>query len=267
MNLERAISIHGNQRESPLLSLVGMRPTYAFDRFGIESSEVLALCSSISPRLYVPDMNPKSIRLSFATLLAALVTLGTAAPAQAQLGVSAGLNFDSVGDIETSTNTQATLDNSTGYHVGAVYDLGLGPINVRPGLFYRKLGQTYEFPSSVLNDGASADVAAWEVPVDVRVTLLPTPVVSPYLLGGPKASFLQSDLDELDDELEEVSYSFVIGLGANISLGPLFTLQPELRYDFGATDYISESFEVGGTEFTQEDPTLSAFALRLNVIF
>jgi hypothetical protein len=212
-------------------------------------------------------MRSTRFRLPLAALLATLIALGTAAPAQAQLGVAAGLNFDSVGDIETSTSQNATLDNSTGYHVGAVYDLGFGPVNIRPGFFYRKLGQTYEFPSSVLDNGASADVAAWEVPVDVRVTILPTPLISPYILGGPKASFLQSDLDELDDKLEEVSYSFVIGLGANISLGPLFTLQPELRYDFGATDYIDESFEVGGTEFTQEDPTLSAFALRLNLIF
>jgi hypothetical protein len=209
-------------------------------------------------------MRSTRLRFPLAALLATVVALGTAAPAQAQFGVSAGLNFNSVGDIKSS-NTSATLDNSTGYHVGAVYDLGLGPVSIRPGFFYRRLGQTYEFPS--LNDGASGDVAAWEVPVDVRVALLPTPLVSPYLLGGAKASFLQSDLDELNNQLEEVSYSFVIGLGANISLGPLFTLQPELRYDFGATDYINESFEVGGTEFTQEDPTLSAFALRLNVIF
>lgn len=208
-------------------------------------------------------MSSTRLRLPLALLLASLVALGTAAPAQAQLGVAAGLNFDSVGDIETTSNTSqnATLDNSTGYHVGAVYELGLGPVNIRPGLFYRKLGQTYEFPNN------SADVAAWEVPVDVRVTLLPTPLISPYILGGPKASFLRSDLDELDSELENVSYSFVIGLGANISLGPLFTLQPELRYDFGATDYVDDSIEIGDTEFNQEDPTLSAIALRLNVIF
>lgn len=205
-------------------------------------------------------MSSKPIRLPFAAVLAVLLTLGTAAPAQAQLGVAAGLNFNSVGDIDGSSQ-DATLENSTGYHVGVVYDLGLGPVNIRPGFLYRKVGQTYEFPDS------KADVSAWEVPVDVRVAVLPTPLVTPYILGGAKASFLRSDLDELENRLENVSYSFVIGLGVNVSLGPLFTLQPELRYDLGATDYIDESFEVGNTTFTQQDPTLSAFALRLNVIF
>ncbi len=205
-------------------------------------------------------MSANPIRLPVAAALAVLLTLGTAMPAQAQFGVAAGLNFDSAGDIDGSSQ-DATLDNSTGYHVGAVYDLGLGPVNVRPGFFYRKVGQTYEFPDS------EADVSAWEVPVDVRVTVLPTPLVSPYILGGAKASFLQSDLDAFENRLDSVSYSFVIGLGVNVSLGPLFTLQPELRYDFGATNYVDDSFEVNGVEFEQEDPTLSAFALRLNVLF
>lgn len=212
-------------------------------------------------------MSTKRIRLVLCILLSTLVLGGMTAPAQAQWGVAAGLNFDSAGDIDTNTNTQqnATLDNSTGYHVGVIYDLGLGPVNIRPGFFYRKVGKTYDLPSSL--DEANANVSAWEVPVDIRVTLLPTPLVSPYLLAGPKASFLRSDLDELDDDLEDISYSIVIGAGADISLGSALTLQPELRYDFGTTNYISEEIEVGNTTFTQEDPKLSAFSLRLNVIF
>jgi hypothetical protein len=45
------------------------------------------------------------------------------------------------------------------------------------------------------------------------------------------------------------------------------TLQPELRYDFGTTDYIDDEIQVGGTTFSQEESTLSAFALRLNLLF
>lgn len=190
---------------------------------------------------------------------------GAAAPAQAQFGVAAGLNFESAGDIDTGTQQNTTLENSTGYHVGVVYDLGLGPVSIRPGVFYRRVGQTYEFPSSIAE--ANANVAAWEVPVDLRITVLSTPIISPYVLAGPKASFLRSDLDEIDDDLEDVSYSIAFGVGAEISLGSALSLQPELRYDYGATDYIDEEIEIGDTEFTQEDPTLSAFALRLNLIF
>lgn len=183
-------------------------------------------------------------------------------PAQAQFGVAAGLDFDSLDDIETTTSTSnnATVDNSTGYHLGVIYDLGLGPVNLRPGVFYRKVG-SFEFP-----DGKS-DVTAWEVPVDVRLTVLPTPLVSAYVLGGPKAFFPQGD-GEFNDNLEEVSYTFNVGVGADVSVpGFGLTLQPELRYEFGASDYLEDDFEVGGTNFEPSDQTLSAFALRLNVLF
>jgi len=198
-----------------------------------------------------------------AALLLVVAVLGVAAvPAQAQFGVAAGLDFDSLDDIETTTSTSnnATVDNSTGYHVGVIYDLGLGPLNLRPGFFYRKVG-SFEFP-----DGES-DVTAWEVPVDVRVTVLPTPLVSAYVLGGPKAFFPQGDGD-FDDSLEEVSYTFNVGVGADVSVpGVGLTLQPELRYEFGASEYLDDDFEVGGTSFEPSDQTLSAFALRLNVLF
>ena len=210
-------------------------------------------------------MGTKQTRLVLLTLLTGLLLASTATPARAQLGVAAGLNFESAGDIDTNTNQNTTLDNSTGYHVGLVYDFGLGPLSVRPGFFYRKVGKTYELPSSI--EEANAEVSAWEVPVDLRFTVLSTPIISPYILAGPKASFVRSDLDEIDDELEDISYSIAIGLGAEISLGSALTLQPELRYDYGATSYIDETIEVGNVRFTQEDPKLSAFALRLNVLF
>jgi hypothetical protein len=210
-------------------------------------------------------MGTKRLRLALFALLTGVFLFSTAPPAQAQIGVAAGLNFESAGDIDTDTQQNTTLDNSTGYHVGIVYDLGLGPVSVRPGFFYRKVGQTYEFPSSI--EEANAEVSAWEVPVDLRFTVLSTPIVSPYVLAGPKASFLRSDVQDIDDELEDVSYSIALGVGAEISLGSALTLQPELRYDFGTTEYIDKEIQVGNTTFTQEDPKLSAFALRLNVLF
>lgn len=193
-------------------------------------------------------------------VLAVLLLGGAVVPAQAQLGVAGGLNFDSMSDIEATTNNNATLDNATGYHLGLVYDLSLGPVSLRPGVFYRKMG-TYEFPDS------RYDVSAIEVPVDVRVTVLPLPVVKPYVLGGPNAFFPQSE-GEFGDELEDISYTFNVGVGADISVpGAGIQLQPELRYEFGATDYIDDDFSIGGTDFEPSDRKVSAFALRLNVLF
>ena len=207
-------------------------------------------------------------RITYSALLAILL-FGIGSPtAQAQLGVSAGLNFDSAGDIETTANTSEneTLDNATGYHIGVVYDLGLGPVNLRPGLLYRNVG-SYDFTGVPEIDPDEANVTAFEVPVDVRVTVLPFPLVSPYILGGPKAFFPRSDYDEFDDELEDISFTFNVGVGAGISVpGVGLTLQPEFLYEFGASDYVDD-FEVGDTDFEPTERKLDAFALRLNVLF
>jgi len=203
----------------------------------------------------------------FTTLVALALMLGTAAPAQAQFGVAGGLNFESAGDIETNS-TDATLDNSTGYHLGVVYELGLGAATLRPGVFYRRVG-TFEFSQSALPGGeTSFDVAAWQVPVDLRFTVLPTPLVSPYVLAGPMATFPRGE-DEFDDATEDISYSFNIGLGANITLpATSLKIQPELRYEFGASKFIQDDFEIGDTSFNAQDaPRFSAFGLRVNVLF
>lgn len=207
-------------------------------------------------------MNSSTKQITRSVFLA-LVLLGVAsAPAQAQFGVSAGADFDSVNDIRAEGEDVRTLENATGYHLGVVYELGLGPIHLRPGLFYRKVG-SFDFP-----DNETFDVTAVEVPVDVRFTVIPFPIVSGYVLGGPKAVFPQSKGEFEDNALEDISYTFDVGVGANVSVpGVGLTLQPELRYEFGATDYIGEDFQIDDTNFQPTDRKLSAFGLRLNVLF
>ncbi|MCS3684341.1 outer membrane beta-barrel protein [Salinibacter ruber] len=213
-------------------------------------------------------MHASTKQTAYSALLVLLLLGLSAAPAQAQLGVGGGLNFESAGDIETSTTDNATLDNSTGYHVGLVYELGLGPATIRPGFFYRRVG-TFEFSRDALPQGETQfDVSAWQVPVDLRFTVLPTPLVSPYVLAGPMATFPRGEGD-FGDATEDISYSLNVGVGANISLPAVsLKIQPELRYEFGASKFIKDDFEIGDTSFQPQDsPSFSAFGLRVNVIF
>ena len=201
----------------------------------------------------------------------ALVLACTVAPAQAQLGVAAGLNFESTDDISATAgqaqSSEFGFDNSTGYHVGLVYDLGVGPLSLRPGVFYRRVGDI-ALPSGP-NERVERSLSTIEVPVDVRLTVLPLPIISPYLMAGPMASFPIGE-DELGDLTEDISLSANIGAGATISLPGLpLSLQPELRYEFGLTSYIGgDEVQIGGATFNpDDDPKLSAFSVRLNVLF
>ncbi len=185
-------------------------------------------------------------------------------PAQAQFGIAAGANFDSVSDVQGTSDVRDVQNTSTGYHIGAVYDLSVGPVNLRPGLFYRKIG-SYDF-SDVSADVGDLDITAFEVPVDVRVTVVPLPFVSPYVVGGPNVFLPRSSEDDFDDDFEDVSFTFNVGVGADVSLPMVdLTLQPEFRYEFGASNYIDDDFEVEGISPT--DRQLSAYAVRLNVLF
>jgi len=217
-------------------------------------------------------MTTKRLRGFLFAILTVLLVIGTAGPAHGQgLGVAGGLNFESAGDINTQ-DSEATLENSTGYHVGLVYELGLGPVNIRPGFFYRKVG---EFDLSQVEQNLRDPrytVTAWEVPVDLRVPVLATPLITPYVLGGPKFTIPRGE-DEFDDVMEDLSYTLNVGVGAQLSLpGSSLRLQPELLYEFGATGFIDEDKEItigdqNATFSPRESPKFSTFALRLNVFF
>ncbi|NBC84928.1 MAG: outer membrane beta-barrel protein [Bacteroidetes bacterium] len=206
-------------------------------------------------------------RIASSALAVTVVLMLAAAPAQAQFGIAGGLNFESSDDISTSS-TEANFENSTGYHIGVVYDAGFGPVNIRPGFFYRKVG-TYEFGSTT--GGAAAgtvDIATFEVPVDVRLNILTTPVVTPYVLAGPMLTIPRSNVEgfndnDFDDFTEDVSLSANVGVGVQVALPAVpFKLQPELRYEFGISEYVdTDAVEVS------ESPKFSAFSLRLNVLF
>jgi hypothetical protein len=196
--------------------------------------------------------------------LAFLLALATAVmtPAQAQIGIAGGLNFNQLDDI-SATSANANLDNSTGYHIGVFYDLGLGPIAVRPGIFYREVG-TYEFSDLQQN----IDLNAIEIPVDVRWRVLPLPLVKPYLLAGPVLTFPQSNTEGFEGT-ESVNLNADIGAGVEITLpGVGFTLMPELRYGIATSSFLEDNFEVRDVEVNpQDNPRLNSIMLRLNVRF
>lgn len=203
--------------------------------------------------------------LSAVSALLLIAMLG-AAPAQAQLGIAGGLNFESSDDI-SSQSVDANFDNSTGYHIGIVYDAEFGPVNIRPGFFYRKVG-TYEVSESTSGPG-SVDISTFEVPVDVRLNLLVTPVLKPYLLAGPMLTIPRSnaegfpDGDDFEDFAEDTSLSANIGAGVQLSLPAVpFKLQPEFRYEFGLSDYVDTD-----AAKVSDSPKFSAFSFRVNVIF
>lgn len=197
--------------------------------------------------------------VTFAIALA--ITIFSATSASAQLGIGAGLNFNDLDDIDAGSSS-ATLDQSTGYHFGVSLSLGSGPLTVRPGVFYHRIG-SYDFAG-----GEELDLSAVEVPIDLRLTVVPMPLADIFVLAGPVVTFPQSG--DFDEAVRDVSLSADIGAGVDIALpGAGISLVPELRYSLGMTDYLSEDFQVGGVNVSPVDDErrVSKLMLRLNVMF
>jgi len=207
-----------------------------------------------------------SRKTTFLAILVAGVVLAGARPAAAQLGVAAGLNFDSFQDLEFGSSS-ATYDNATGYHAGVFYDIGAGIAAIRLGAFSRDLGEV-----ALTVDGGGPeflfDLNMIDVPVDLRFNLTTTPAVKPYLLVGPVFSFPNTGDDRFTDELKTVAITGSIGAGVAINAGGL-KLYPEVRYGIGVSRFWEDTLELGeGFTISSQDPQrMNTVMLRLGLGF
>ncbi len=197
------------------------------------------------------------------TVLLVSVLAFTPFSSHAQLGVAAGLNFASIDDIDVAGG-RGNFDSATGYHIGAFYDLGLGPAGLRLGLFYRDMG---DVDVSLAGLRESFDVSMIDIPVDFRFNVLATPVIRPYILAGPVFSFASTDNDDFDDALTDVQVGGNVGLGLSVNIG-VARLFPELRYSVGLSRFLEDDAAVRGVRFTADDTQRqNSVMLRLGILF
>lgn len=192
----------------------------------------------------------------------ALLVAGTAVPAAAQFGIAAGLNYEQMDDLDVG-NLKGTFDAASGYHVGVFYDIGAGPIGLKIGAYYRDLGDV-DFSLSGVE---GVNLTMFDFPIDVRLNVLPFPVVSPYLFAGPVISIPRSDDADLDDSLESLFVAGTVGGGLQIGMGAV-TLMPEFRYGIAITELTGESFRIAGQQFDASQGTRgNTIQVRLGLRF
>jgi hypothetical protein len=212
-------------------------------------------------------MTPPGRSLGSPLALTLLLFGATVVPSHAQIGVSAGLNFEQAGDIKDATGTKAALNTATGYHFGLSFEFGTDRFRLRPGIMFRNVG-TYDLSSGADAQDATRefDVSVIEIPLDLRMKVLPIPYVNPYVMAGPMVALPRSEGD-FSDATRDWSFSGNVGAGLSISISSV-KIQPEVRYQFGLTDYISDSFTVGSETINPVDsPEFSAFSARLTFMF
>ena len=184
---------------------------------------------------------------SLLALVAALGFVAVSSPAASaqvpfipQFGVLGGVNFASLSDARAAVggaDGEASLEGSTGFHVGAFAELGLGPIGIRPAVMFVKAG-SIEFPS-LNNVGDTFETSYIAIPVDVRYSPLPTPIIKPYFLAGPEVRLPLGDIADIRNS-RSIAVGANIGVGAKLGaiVGPTFF--GEIRYAFDITGFVED---------------------------
>lgn len=211
-------------------------------------------------------MNRSVPHIGRSLLLSVVLLIGTVSLSHAQVGILAGANFEQSGDIQDAATT-LDRDQTTGYHVGLAFEFGGERFRVRPAAVFRQVGNYRLSENADAQEAVQEfDVSVIEVPVDLRLEILPVPVLNPYIMGGPMLSIPRGE-GEFDDATESWSFSGNVGGGLSIDAGPI-TIQPEVRYEFGVTDYVSDSFTIGDRTIEPSDkPQFSAFSVRLHLLY
>lgn len=199
-------------------------------------------------------------------LLFGTLPASKSATAQVQLGLVGGANFASLSDIRADNNTIA-FDNATAYHAGIFLDLNLGPLNLRPAVYYLNAGPLFEGSSVFQND--NFDLSYVTIPVDVVFNFGLGPL-KPYVFLGPEFRILTaSDLpDGIENDLENFVFNGSTGLGLKIDLpGVNLTLYPQLRYSFGLSNYTNDNYQFEGLSVQANDANVRMWLLSLGVGF
>ena len=196
--------------------------------------------------------------LPFAAALA-LLALTPAAHAQilpsVSIGVAGGPNFSSFNEI-----ANASLDGTTGYHIGVYGDVSIPFVAFRTGVYYLSAG---DVQTANGNDAVKADFIT--VPVDFRFQT-PTPIVKAYVLAGPEFRFPVGSVGDAISggpivDKSSVNVAANIGVGASFKaplVGPAAFL--ELRYSQDVTGFA----DVAGLT-TDNTYKVSLVQLRLGV--
>lgn len=186
-----------------------------------------------------------------------------AQPTHAQLGLSAGMNFEQFSDIETNS-FNATFNNATGYHIGVFYDLGAGSFAVRPGVYFRNI-QNLE--TTLLGSTESFDLNMIEVPLDFRFRIGASSILVPYVSAGPVVTFSSSSNTDFDSAIKDLYVAANASAGFEVNLAGI-RLFPEFRYGFGITSITpaSEPFSIGSANFTPlSGSTVNNYMIRLGL--
>jgi hypothetical protein len=191
-------------------------------------------------------------------LIIYLLLVGATGLAQKEsgLGITAGINYGSTGELRE--NGQTIIDNpeeKMGYHIGLYWKLDLMLVTLRPEVKYTVLRNNY--------NGKQFDMQKIDVPI-----LIGTKIIGPlHVFAGPSLQYV-IDTDLRDVESSDVENDFTIGVqfGIGVDLG---NLGIDVRYERGFAkneiEYVANTVQFNGPATIDSRPQQIILALSLKL--
>lgn len=187
--------------------------------------------------------------------------------AQSGFGIKAGMNFNSMSDIEVN-DIKTSINRKTGFHAGILYKIDLpSGFGIQPELLYIQKGgtlsevQTESSAHTDLGNGGDFKMHYLQLPVNIQwgIDLV---LFRPFLMVSPFLSYQiskESNIKDLAWDTEKLGYG--IGLGAGLDIWK-FQVSGKYNWDLGK----ASEFKWNGTK-TFKGGKNRGFELSLAFIF
>ena len=187
--------------------------------------------------------------------------------AQSGFGIKAGMNFNSMSDIEVN-DIKRSINRKTGFHAGILYKIDLpSGFGIQPELLYIQKGgtlsevQTESSAHTDLGNGGDFKMHYLQLPVNIQwgIDLV---LFRPFLMVSPFLSYQiskESNIKDLAWDTEKLGYG--IGLGAGLDIWK-FQVSGKYNWDLGK----ASEFKWDGTK-TFKGGKNRGFELSLAFIF
>ncbi len=194
----------------------------------------------------------------FLVLTLAVLSLAALVPQSlsAAVGIKGGFNLANLA-IKPADPEMPDFKDLRGLTGGVFFSLNLGFIGIQPEILYSRRGLMWEFEWGVDETAKIEYMLDYiEVPLLVKLNVLPAGPVRPVIFGGPSYGYLlkatgrfttpdESQTEDIKDMFEKSAWGGVVGAGIEFKT-PIVTLTLDGRYHIGITN-VSKDVEEGQT--------------------
>lgn len=214
-----------------------------------------------------------SVRKALLAVVPVILALALmAAPAKAQLGVSAGYGLNLMNNPSFS-GPASEVESTGGANYGIFYNFPIGQLDIQPGVYIQQNSFDWHLDEVEIFSPIQSEFRVADIPIDFRYRF-EGDLVKPFLLAGPEFNFVHTRRPEMRDILDKNAgsthfYAFNLGAGVQLDVPSLgLSLHPQLRYSHALGGFLEEDYIVRTISYDGDSKlSMSNLTFRVGVSF